>query len=445
MIRFNAKHAWVFKPGVSIMLCMSFLVNGCQTLQLYDSSSSILEVWHSKPADFNHHEFHIYPEQKLIGTLAQLKSKENDTLSDIARHYGLGYNSITLANSELDPWNLHNHDPVLLPLSFIMPDAPRHGIVLNLATLRLFYFPKNQPDLLLTYPVGIGREGWNTPLGDTEIVAKKANPEWTVPSSIQKEHEALGDPLPKIIQSGPDNPLGNFALPLSFKGYLIHGTNKPYGIGMQISHGCVQLYPEDIENLFKNVQVGTPVKIVHQPYLAAWEGNMLFLEAHPPLEQWRNQTRQLQKALRASLSKLAAEKQAVIDWKRVDRILSESKGIPTPVLVGGQDLADLIANAEFVQHPYEFFGQPSVNELTDNDWSIITNSWFSESEAQKLAAMLNHQGPPIPARMISKNGEYQVVAGPFKDRKTTIKTAKRIKQNFDLEVTALEPKEQQAN
>lgn len=376
----------------------------------------------------------------MVGNLAQVASRDTDTLSDIARHFGLGFNDMVIANPGLDAWKLSNDQTVLLPLQFVLPDAPRKGIVLNLANMRLFYYPKNRPQSLVTYPVGIGRIGWNTPMGATQIVAKKANPAWTVPESIHREHEQLGDPLPKVIRAGPDNPLGNYAMPLGFSGYLIHGTNKPYGIGMQVSHGCVQLYPEDIEVLFKQVEVGTAVRIVHQPYLVAWEQNMLYLEAHEPLEKWAKQTKQLQKETRKKLEKMAAEKQLNVDWPRVDEVLRRADGIPTPVLMQSRDLAGLIAEAVEVAHPQQLYGQPQIADLTDSDWSIVTSALDNETDAQKLAAMLNHQGPPIPARKIVKDGSYQVVAGPFKTRQEAKTIAKRIKNNFDMDVQAVEPK-----
>lgn len=430
---------------LAVVAALSMLLSGCQSLAIFSDSQPEHIVLNSKPDHIASHEFSLDAEQGMVGTLASITSRENDTLSDIGRHYGLGFNDITIANADLDPWTPPADQTVLLPLSFVLPDAPRKGIVLNLANMRMFYYPKNQASTVLTYPVGIGRQGWNTPLGQTQIVAKKANPDWTVPESIHREHQALGDPLPKVIHAGPDNPLGSYAMPLGFNGYLIHGTNKPYGIGMQVSHGCVQLYPEDIEVLFSKVDVGTAVRIVHQPYLAAWQEDMLYLEAHHPLEKWEKQQKQLQKEIRKKLQHLAAEKQATVDWAKVERILQRADGVPTPVLTESADLPDLIANAVQLAHPEQFYGQPVINELSDSDWSILAANFENETDAQKLAAMLNHQGPPIPARKVAKDGNYQVVAGPFKNKKEAKTVAQRIKLNFDMEVKALEPKQVSKN
>lgn len=413
------------------------VLSGCQTLSFTKEDPEIL-VWEGKADTVESHIFSIAGRREVVGDLAVVESRQNDTLSDLARHFGLGFTDITSANPKLEAWALAENQAVLLPLQFILPEAPRNGIVLNLANMRMFYYPKGQ-ERVLTYPVGIGRDGWNTPLGATKIVAKKANPAWTVPESIHREHRLLGDPLPKVIPSGPDNPLGYYAMPLGFSGYLIHGTNKPYGIGMQVSHGCVQLYPEDVEVLFDQVNVGTDVRIVHQPYLAGWDEGVLYVEAHQPLEKWTKQTKQLQKALRSKLEKLAAEKNAVVDWSRVDEVLLRANGVPTPVLQDSLDTSALVAQALKIQRPQQLFGQPAVHELTEADWSVVTASFTDETDAQKLAAMLNHQGPQIPARKVEKDGMFQVVAGPFKNKKETNLAAKRIQSDFDMEVKTVKP------
>jgi len=386
-----------------------------------------------KLADIATRKFPIAKDSRIVGGLAAINVQDGDTLPDIARHFGLGYNEITIANPAISAWTPESGARMLLPSRFILPDAPRKGIVLNLASLRLFYYPPKQPDTVLTYPVGVGRDGWNTPLGQTTIVAKAVKPTWTVPESVRREHASKGDPLPNVVPPGPDNPLGEYALRLGFSSYLIHGTNKPYGVGMQVSHGCVRLYPEDIDVLFKKTSVGTPVRIVHQPYMTAWDGDMLYLEAHEPLQKWAGQKKQQQKSLLQQLRKTAAEKGATVDWEKVGRILQRADGIPTPILASSPELPKLAAHAPEVQHPGHFYGQPVVPQLTDNDWVLIVSDFANEQRARQLVAMLNHQGPPIPARPIAKNGAYQVIAGPFKDQKEAELIAQRIKMDFEID------------
>jgi L,D-transpeptidase ErfK/SrfK len=385
-----------------------------------------------KLANIATRKFTISKDQHIVGDLAVIRTQDGDTLSGIARHFGLGYNEITLANPGIRPWAPQAGARVLLPLQFILPDTPRKGLVLNLASMRLFYYPK-RPGTLFTYPIGIGREGWNTPLGQTTIIAKKANPVWTPPESIRYEHAAKGDPLPSVVPPGPDNPLGKYALYLGFSSYRIHGTNKPYGVGMQVSHGCVRLYPEDIHALFKKTSIGMPIRIVHQPYLIGWDGNSLYLEAHEPLQKWAGQKKELQKSLLKKLRRTAAKKGVTVDWDKVDRILQRADGIPTPILPASPDVSELAANAAELQHPGQFYGQPVVPELADNDWALLVANFDNAEIAQQLAAMLNHQGPPIPARKVEKNGSYQVIAGPFKNRKAAESVAHRIKMDFEID------------
>lgn len=386
------------------------------------------------------HEFTLSKDQEMVGTMAAVNTRENDTLSDIARHYGLGYNDITIANPSIEPWTPKHNSRVLLPLRFIVPDAPHKGIVLNLANMRMFYYPRKKTDKLFTYPIGIGRQGWNTPMGLTRIADKKANPTWTVPDSIQREHAEKGAPLPKLVRAGPDNPLGYYAMHLGFPGYLIHGTNKPYGIGMQISHGCVQLYPEDIKDLFDKATVGMEVRITHQPYLTAWDNNMLFLEAHEPLEKWIRNKAQLKKQLLKKLNKISSKTNSTIDWKKVDRIIERSDGIPTPILVNSPDIVDISKSAMQMAHPDRLFEQPLIAELKESDWSILVATFDDEDKAQEMAAMLNHQGPTIPARKVKKDDSYQVIAGPFKSKSEVKAVAKRIKVDFEMSVEPLEPR-----
>ena len=225
----------------------------------------------------------------LVGTISYATVQEGETLLDIARAHEVGYRAIRLANPTLDPWIPKPGSRVLLPTSYILPDAPRKGVVLNLAEMRLYYYPpsaEGPPERVITYPVSIGRRSWQTPEGMTEVISKEEKPTWIPPESIRKEAEEEGEPLPPRVPPGPDNPLGDYALRLGIPGYLIHGTNKPFGIGMRVSHGCVRLYPENIAELYRKVDPSTPVRIVDQAYKAALIGDQVFLEAHiPPLGQ----------------------------------------------------------------------------------------------------------------------------------------------------------------
>jgi L,D-transpeptidase ErfK/SrfK len=226
-------------------------------------------------------------EQSVVGTPQVVFTNQSDTLSDLARTYGLGYDELIAANPGVDPWLPGDNTPVLLPTQFVLPDVPRRGIVLNMASKRLFYFPAmpaGEEQVVKTFPIGIGRVGWETPLGSTAVIAKARDPHWFVPASVRREHAELGDPLPAVVPPGPENPLGHRVLKLEMPGYLIHGTNQPYGVGMRVSHGCVRLYPENIELLYELVEIGEPVTIINEPYLLGAHDGQLYFEAHAPLE-----------------------------------------------------------------------------------------------------------------------------------------------------------------
>jgi L,D-transpeptidase ErfK/SrfK len=437
------------KSALPLILAFGLMMlSGCQTLSsLFPEETAAIELPEPEhqPETIAAHEFELSDGENMVGTIAAINTRENDALPDIARHFGLGYNDISIANSTVSPWTPAPGSRVLLPSQFILPDSPHKGIALNLANMRLFYYPKKQLGKVYTYPVGIGRQGWNTPMGLTSIVAKDANPSWTVPESIHREHAEKGDSLPKVVGAGPDNPLGLYAMRLGIPGYLIHGTNKPYGIGMQISHGCVQLYPEDIEALFKKAAVGMPVRIIHQPYLTAWHQDMLYLEAHEPLSKWAKDKTRLKKQVVQQLHEASAKKSVTVDWEKVDRILQRADGIPTPVLIQSPDVAEISANALQLKHPGQFYDQPVIEELKESDWSILVASFNDEIQAQQLATMLNHQGPIIPARKIQKNDGYQVIAGPFKNKLAMKAAAKRIKMDFEIDGEPLKPRSTSVN
>lgn len=219
--------------------------------------------------------------------MALTRAEEQETLLDVARRFLLGQTEVVRLNQDLDRWLVKKGQNVRLPNKRILPDAPHDGIVLNISEYRMYYYPAGQPGTVKSFAHGVGRQDWKTPLGKTSVARKVKDPVWHPPESIRREHAANGDPLPAIVPAGPHNPLGAYALYLNLPGeYRIHGTDidKIYGIGMQITHGCVRMYPEDIEQLYQTVSEGTPVYLVKQPIKVGWLDNVLYLEAHPDLE-----------------------------------------------------------------------------------------------------------------------------------------------------------------
>ena len=223
----------------------------------------------------------------VIGALTTVTAREADTLLDIARRHGLGYEDIVRANPDVDTWLPGEGTEVVLPTRYVLPPGPRSGIVLNLAEYRMYYFPTpkvGEAAIVMTFPMSIGRMDWETPLGRTKVISKVRNPSWYPPESIRAEHAADGRPLPRIVPAGPDNPLGDYAMRLGLPGYLIHGTNRPAGVGMRVTHGCVRMFPEDIGFLFGQVELNTAVRIINEPVKMGWDNDELLVEVHRTLE-----------------------------------------------------------------------------------------------------------------------------------------------------------------
>ncbi len=284
-------------------------------------------------------ETYLLPENgdSVIGAVSLTTSRHEDTISDLAWAYDQGYREMRYANPNVDPWLPGDGTEVIIPSRYVLPDAPRKGIVINVPEMRLYYYPKprkGEPAEVITYPISIGRQDWATPYGKTSIISKIKDPTWTPPESIKKEHAENGDPLPDVVPAGSDNPLGLFAMRLGKRGYLIHGTNKPYGLGMRVTHGCIRLYPKDVEEIFSRVSVGTPVNIINQPYKAGWLKGKLYLEAHPSLEETKTNSNNEYQQLVNTISK-ASEKigNGKIDWNSIKRISQKKTGIPTLVAI----------------------------------------------------------------------------------------------------------------
>jgi L,D-transpeptidase ErfK/SrfK len=263
----------------------------------------------------------------LVGELTEVVAGYEDTLSDMARAHGLGFEEITRANPDVDAWLPGEGTAVELPTRFLLPRAPREGIVVNLPELRLYYYPPGGKTVL-TFPISIGRMEWGTPLGRAKVVSKVVDPSWYPPESIRQEHAADNRPLPRVVPPGPDNPLGRHAMRLSLPGYLIHGTNKPAGVGMRVTHGCIRMYPEDIAALFKIVPVNTPVRIVNQPYKLGWGEDGLYLEAHPPLDEDQAGEQWTPTAITRLLVEATEERAAQLDWERAESVFRSASGIP---------------------------------------------------------------------------------------------------------------------
>jgi L,D-transpeptidase ErfK/SrfK len=270
---------------------------------------------------------------EVVGGMVTVAATREETLLDIARRFDVGQEEILMANPSVDRWLPAEGAEVVLPTVYVLPRTPRTGLVLNVPEMRLYFYPPREPvqqAVVHTFPVSIGRMDWSTPLGHTRIVEKTENPSWHPPKSIIAERLSNGSPPPEVIPPGPDNPLGRFALRLGLPGYLIHSTNKPYGVGMRVTHGCVRMYPEDIELLYPLVAKGTSVVILNEPVKVGWLGDALFVEIHPPLEEERAQWSLRDRA--RELVQLESEKRAlVLDEAALEKALALVDGIPMQI------------------------------------------------------------------------------------------------------------------
>jgi len=296
--------------------------------------------------------------QEIVGYIQKTVIGQEDTLPDIARRFDVGYEEMVLANPGVDPWLPGVGREVVVPTEFILPAAPHEGVVVNVAAMRIFYYPphkKGEAQTVFTHPIGIGRVGWQTPEGTTKIVSRQKDPVWVVPKSVRDEHAADGEALPEKVPAGPDNPLGEYMFRLGWQSYLIHGTNKPYGVGMRSSHGCMRLYPEDIAVFFNLIPIGTKVTVVNQPYLFGWRDGTMYLQAYAVLEDdsrdWsKNGSHLLDQMLKPILRQRVAEHGGEIDWRRVAELTRKPRGIPVPITGSSGGIDEVLAQSLLVEN-----------------------------------------------------------------------------------------------
>ena len=263
----------------------------------------------------------------MIGAIGHYKIQKHDNLKEIARRFDIGITQLLAANPGVTPQNLKAGATLTLPTMYVLP--PVHsGIVLNLSELRLFYFADDGS--VMTFPIGVGREGWQTPEGETTVILKRKDPVWIPPDSIRAE-----DPkLPKIVPAGPNNPLGAYALNIGLPGIRIHGTNSPYSVGKRSSHGCIRLYPEDIEQLFNAVEVGTPVTVIDAPYKLGWQNTTFWLQVTPTQEQddaiasYHPLQPTDASVIRTITARIAENAGVRTDLDAIDKAVNEHTGIP---------------------------------------------------------------------------------------------------------------------
>lgn len=299
----------------------------------------------------------------IVGQVQTVKASGEETLIDIGLRHGVGYNPMVSANPQTNVWVPGDGTEVTLPTRFILPPGPREGIVVNLAEMRLYYYPdtpQGEAPRVETYPIGIGRMDWQTPLGRTTITAKIEDPAWYPPQSIIEEKAKRGETLPRVVPPGPDNPLGEYAMILDLPGYMIHGTNRPAGVGMRVSHGCIRMLPDDIDALIHRVPIGTSVRLINQPLKLGWTPRgTLEVQIYPvPGTTQEELTERIEKTF-ASVTEAANQRGVLVDYARLKSLVANASGIPRPVM---------LIDAPF-EVPYRFYDElaldPSLYNLLE--------------------------------------------------------------------------------
>lgn len=273
----------------------------------------------------------------IFGKVERIRTSYEDTLIEIARRYSLGYEELVRVNKGVDPWLPGEGTQIVIPGQRLLPPSDREGIVVNLPEHRMYFFPKpktGESAKVMTFPVSVGKMDWQTPIGVTKVVSKQKDPPWYPPESVRKEHEARGDPLPRVVPPGPNNPLGGHALRLNIPGgaYLIHGTNNPDAVGMAVTHGCLRMYPEDVAVLFEAVKVGTRVSLVNEPLKMTRVDGEVWIEVHPPVDTQGQSVAVKLEDFEKRLDSLLGDSEVAINWDIAIEALREASGIP--VMIG---------------------------------------------------------------------------------------------------------------
>ncbi|NOZ51893.1 MAG: L,D-transpeptidase family protein [Gammaproteobacteria bacterium] len=343
---------------------------------------------------------YVIPENgdTVVGYLQLGEMRRSDTLPDIARRYNLGFNEINIANPGMDAWVPDHKRAVLIPSAFILPPKPWKGIIINLAEMRLYYFPptkKNQSAVVQTYPLAIGQASWRTPLGIFQITEKIEKPSWTVPASIIAEDASLSRYGNRRIIPGGDeeNPLGEYALMLNASGYLIHGTNKPYSIGRRVSRGCLRMYPEDIDALFDEVTRGTTVRIISQSFKVGKRQGVVYVESHHSNYVDNEHESENFTSLVSGVITLAPQQKITTrEWRRLNQIAAEYSGIPVPF----------------------------VNLMTSSgnkqQWQVKLREFSGDGQLQPVEQLLKRLFLPYVKDNCSNNQQSCVTIGPLDNR-----------------------------
>ncbi|UZE95394.1 L,D-transpeptidase family protein [Alkalimarinus alittae] len=272
-------------------------------------------------------EFPWAEQSDIIGEQRVITAKYEDTLSDVGESNNIGYNEIVNANPDIDAWLPGEGSQITVPSEYILPSI-REGIVINLHEYRLYYFPKDGGKVI-TYPVGIGAQSTPTPIVKTQVKLKIEKPTWYPPASVRAEYlKEHGKEMARIFPPGPSNPLGPYAIQLDLPGYFLHGTNKSFGIGTKVSHGCIRLYNEDISDLVFKVPKKTPVRLVKEPIKLGMKGDHLYVELHPDEADNVTNKKMVQQIIQKAIRLEKRHGEMKLDIVAIENAIKKPLGIP---------------------------------------------------------------------------------------------------------------------
>lgn len=269
----------------------------------------------------------------IVGKMKTVTAEKGDTLYTIGRAHDMGIWEMQEANPKINAKKaIAAGTNVIVPSAYILPPGERSGMVINLAELRVYYFDPDG-ETVSTHPLGIGRTGWRTPVGETTIIRKRENPSWTPPASIRAEAENRGVELPAVVPAGPNNPLGDYAMNFGWNGYMMHGTNAPQSVGSRASHGCMRMYDEDIEDLFNRVEVGTKVRVIYEPFKVGTKDGQLYLEAHELFEDeyYTNVHDDRDELLNKTVAASNFSNGSQINWNEAIELIKQTHGYPVNI------------------------------------------------------------------------------------------------------------------
>lgn len=345
----NRSSCWFSVNGLLIGLAAFLMLLSAPLVQAMDEevegtqvdvSESEREEADADAALKERRERNVFPlppdDVDVVGEIQIVEARDEDTLLDIGRRYGIGFEAMRMANPGVDIWIPGEGTEVVIPSRYILPPGPRKGLVINLPEMRIYYYPEpkaGERPVVETYAVSVGRLDWSTPIGTTRVTGHVKDPAWYPPASVRERHANEGRTLPRRVDPGPDNPLGGYAIGLDIPSYFIHGTNRPAGVGMRVTHGCIRMFPEDIEYIFNRLPRGTEVRIMNEPYKVGWASGQLFVQAFPPMEEDNiDDTQAYSKAVQEVVKVLEQQPGGRVDRDQLRAAIQTRNGLPVAIL-----------------------------------------------------------------------------------------------------------------